>query len=319
MDYIAKASSLSAIKDKKEKGATAIEWQLIGDNYEPIKGELPLPIINVHTTLVNNNDVCFDLAFAEHNNILINPNFELKSKPIYHYKELLVAMNLAEYYAIHQGIQVVVVVHSMSCIPVSKYQEIAQWFLELFKAYPHVDIAVENSSVIGNERYFRGVSEPSSIPFYIESIRKFLPFGYKNRLGTTLDTCHALMSARLMNLIAKEEELDSFVVDETSFLEQHFISYSDTIKVIHFNNARNLGKRKNHGVGFYTEADKVLCKNLFDFYKKYAKGARFVIEIREDDYENAINFENTVKLLNTFIQNTGGEGRRYGNKYSNED
>ena len=112
-----------------------------------------------------------------------------------------------------------------------------------------------------------------------------------DRFSTVLDTCHAEMSIYYMNHILS-------ILDqqyETHNMEDYFRINSELCDTIHLCTFKVDGYYKNHGLGFMDSKDKLV--DFLRLWNKYTKNAALVLELREDNYLNSINFLENANLL----------------------
>ena len=75
--------------------------------------------------------------------------------------------------------------------------------------------------------------------------------------------------------------------------------------LIHLNTMSGNGYGKGHELGFNMDNKKEFNKlSLWlDYHNKYLKEVPLVLEVREDDYNNCVNYENTKNAINKIISN----------------
>lgn len=292
---IAKVTDIVSAIDKKEKGACAAEWQILDRNKHIVDDIMDIiPISSVHTSLINGQDVEIDKC-------LVNEYVNITSAN-YHYSKLKEAFMAAEYCGNYQNSKVTVVAH-LSNPFIQQPSKMSNFIEKLLNTYPHCDLAIENVILMNNIGELCPGSECGATSEFIQRVKKELSGDNQNRVGTVLDTCHALSTIRTKNLIKLNGNLSQFSRDdEFKLLENYFISNKGVCKIMHFNNARGLGiKKKEHGTVF-EDKDYDLFTKILEFYNTYIKESDFVIEIREEDYSNSINFKKTVNQLKTIIE-----------------
>lgn len=291
---IAKAASVRAMQDKKERGADGIEWQLISTG-NVLVDSLVLPIYNVHTRLYGSSDVCLDMAY----------NCSLGINDGYDYQYLLEALELAEWLGEQQGFRINVITHMYYDGFVQKKDKFAIWLEELLENYTHCNILVENSCVATPSGRFRSMLDVNTVPNFVEGLQSEMSGIYKDRLGTVLDFCHLISSYRTFMTLVKEEGLgikEYALSSEFDYITEAVKGFSKTCKTIHFNNSTKLGMKKtNHGTVFGSECYEVeLFKHIMKLYFTYLKNSNMVLEVREDDVDKGENFEFMVGLIKNF-------------------
>lgn len=286
LEIIAKAASNKAVLDKLKRGANGIEWQLISNGNTTVD-EIILPVVNVHTILTNNLDICLDKAL----------NSYLGIEDIKSYEYLIEALELANALGQSQNRMINVITHFYYSEFVQKMEIWKEWLEHLLEKYNYCNILVENSSTFFKTGEVRNMTAPDIIPNIILKLQSIVDFSYKNRLGSVLDICHMLNSIRVSNILFNSDTLYYNTVNEKEQILKYFKSYSSTCLTVHFNNANGLGlSGKNHGCIFdYSEY------GLFDYlmknYMKYMKNAKLVLEVYEEDVDNAYNFEKIVYMV----------------------
>lgn len=171
---------------------------------------------------------------------------------------------------------------------------------KLLQEHPLVDVGIEN--VIPLE--YKNQDDVKYLPklcngcyldiiYIVEKMQE--QFG--NRIGSVLDICHAGMFEKYMGLIIKEAEFDITDGERYRFdysLENFFRNYKNSCKLIHYNTFENNGFGKNHGTGFRTKKE---AMDVIRLYEKYGYDVPLTIEIREDDYNDCVNYREQKKWL----------------------
>ena len=108
----------------------------------------------------------------------------------------------------------------------------------------------------------------------------------------------ALMTLRFFENISKYiekryDECDEFL---RFGLESFFAENQDTVKWMHLSNAKSHGWGSDHGLPF-TEDTIGHLRHILWLYKKYNYNCPVVLEVREDSYDDAKNYETTHKIL----------------------
>jgi len=173
----------------------------------------------------------------------------------------------------------------------NKIKLIDDTLLYAFNKYPNISIAIENVIPIVTNRtefYGRGGFLNDNCLYVSYFIDKY---GFKDRIGTVLDTCHALTSIKLLQYCK---------IDVT--LEQFFDWNKGYIKLIHLANIGDNGYgENNHGTGFMEGEDLVLLNNIIKLYFNYNYSCPITIEVIEKEYINPVNYlrtkENLLKIL----------------------
>lgn len=160
-----------------------------------------------------------------------------------------------------------------------------------------MDIAIENvipmefkADFDNSIRLYNGCYD--EVPFIVKDLRKV----FDDRVGTVLDTCHAMMTAYYLDKLAvlADNFGEEGILPMKYTLDHYFSMNKGICKLIHFCDFDDNGYRKNHGVTF-SDIDKV--KYLLSLYKKYDYTCGLTLEIREDNYLNCQNYLKTKKLI----------------------
>lgn len=271
--------------DKINKKADAIELHLedeIIKNSNWWNRELidDLPIKVVHAPLLDSDDVRLEI--------------------IAHRKIILDTCKFAQRIAEIKGYDIIVVIHlgmhpeTMQQIGI--YDSVKSFMEILLNTYPNLQFAIENvirlnKTYDGQSITFRAV-DFTAAPTFAKDMNN-------ERVGTCLDTCHAMMDIAIMNLVKNHlgDESNRFNLQETEGgLDSFFAANKDTIKLIHLARIDTHGCGKDHGLGF-KEKDKDQLAQIVSLYRKYHYMCPITIEVKEDDYNDAKNFASTRTLL----------------------
>lgn len=167
----------------------------------------------------------------------------------------------------------------------------------LYQAYPSVDFYFENVTVFifskhpENPRRRYRDADPKTAPQLVRWLREV--FHDSERFWTVLDTCHALMTVRLLQTVGADASLEEF------FKENEGIC-----GLIHLANARNYGIGPDHGTPFLTE-DAELLEELLALYQTYQFNCPLTLEINEPDYLTYPNYQATYATLLPLLKQKG--------------
>ena len=165
---------------------------------------------------------------------------------------------------------------------------------KLYQAYPSVDFYFENVTVFifskhpKNPRLRYRDADAKTAPQLVRWLREV--FEGSTRFYSVLDTCHALMTVRLIQTVGGEASLEDF-----------FKENSGVCGLIHLANARNYGVGPDHGTPFLAE-DQALLDEILNLYKNYGFDCPLTLEINEPDYERYINYQATLETLTPLIK-----------------
>lgn len=176
-------------------------------------------------------------------------------------------------------------------------EELIDTIKSLLNKYPYTSLAIENVTPFNllNDLFLS-----NGFLFENVEIAKWLTRELKtDRVGTVLDLCHAEISVNFLNVIKKDFE---FYKDYT--IEDYFKVNKDIVTLIHFNTMSGNGYGKGHGIGYNIDNPKD-CEKLsiiMSYYNKYLKDTPLVLEVKEDDYHNCVNYENTKNAINKVLK-----------------
>lgn len=229
------------------------------------------------------------------------------------YSAIINVFHLAQYCAEIWKHRVLVVIHcGLSMYDFMEY-ELFRQVLEsrlgaLFEEYPLVDMAVEN--VVAMEYKPDREEWPrlcNGIFLDIVEIVRYLRERFGERIGSVLDTCHAMMTEKYMSVWLKEADFypkDGETLPEkiNYRIENYFRANQRICKLIHFNDFVGNGYQINHGTAF---VDQAKVDHLLGLYRKYQYDCPLTLEIREDDYENCVNFRSAKRMIEDNLQRNG--------------
>lgn len=210
---------------------------------------------------------------------------------------------LAQYCGELWNHNVIVVVHScMSMYDFMQFELLQERMVctleELFVRYGRVELAIENTIPleVGKKGQFmprlcNGIYQGTS------EIVRWLRGRLGERIGSALDICHAMMTEKYLKVLLQAADIMELYpisfVDDINM--EHFFQMNERIcKLIHFNNSRGNGYRKNHGVPFEKVEE---VEDILKLYEKYQYQCPLTLEIREDDYLDCKNYRKTKRLI----------------------
>lgn len=164
---------------------------------------------------------------------------------------------------------------------------------ELYQTYPEVDFCFENVTAVvfskhpsNPPRRYRD-ADPYTAPNLVRWLREV--FEDERRFYTVLDTCHALMTVRLLSILGQEIGLETF-----------FQANQGLCGLIHLANARNYGIGKDHGTPFLEE-DRSLLEEIMTYYRRYQFTCPLTLEINESNYLEYENYQATHQTLEQVV------------------
>lgn len=293
MKIVAKSGcSLRQLKDRQSKGFQYIELQLAKDfidekfdleRYRHVMSS-NWDVQGIHMPLVPDGDE-FNLEYLGHSNY--NSVFIRACK---------LAQACADYYkhpvmiVIHAGLPL----NTLLKMP-DTLSKITFVFKQALEYYPDITFSIENITayVIRNDTV---QFKQNSFAENVELAQYFNNVLGTNRMHTTLDICHYLMTQLAMQFILNIDRWSQTKRD----LEFYFQKNQPTINNIHLNNLRELGISKmNHGASFDESNDKdmALLNEIFELYKKYNYHCNLTLEVDEIDYENVLYAPKLKELI----------------------
>lgn len=225
---------------------------------------------------------------------------------IFGHKDISVLENvfaLAQYCGDMWNHSVIVVVHScMAMYDFMQYELLQERILDelgvLFNQYPWVELAIENTIPLefGKAGKFvprlcNGIYQDTT------ELVKWLHYRFGDRVGSVLDTCHAMMTEKYLKVLLEAADVEHIYSDSVLKdinMEHYFQMNQGMCKLIHFNNFQKNGYRENHGTPF-GKLDDVM--DIFALYRKYRYQCPLTLEIREKNYLDCKNYRMTKKLI----------------------
>ena len=163
----------------------------------------------------------------------------------------------------------------------------------LFK-YPYTEVAIENVSPI-RKPYSGDLHLCNNFHFdnviMAKELRKQLN---TDRIGTVLDTCHAMIAEKYISLIY-EAIGDTEPADYT--LDAYFKQNQEVIKLIHLSDMRGSGYGKGKHAIPFTENTLTRLQGILSLYYKYDYTCPITLEVEEMDLLNPKGFETNLQLL----------------------
>ena len=288
MKIIAKSAPyFNELNDKKNKGAEYVEIQLLKNNIMGLEEnhvniiESELNVLGVHPPMGIENNI---------ESLACGKNID----------EISYCYVLADYISKSLNHRVYVVCHcELSLDQLNKwgmFDNIITRFDKILNKYPNIDINLENTMKLDPKKdSYRFRNAYFEEPFYIcEELRKRLK---TDRIGLVLDTCHALANIEAQNSFYGVQ------LGKKETIEDYFNLYKPYLKVIHLANSRNYGfgsdilEENGHGVGFYTDEEIDVLKNLINNIQRIEFNDNLVLEIAEENYLDSIEFADRKSVV----------------------
>lgn len=265
---------------KFQIGCDGIELQLYNqlDGYENLNN-----ITVVHSPIIDGNG----LTIEEINS---TKGYELLYK----------SCEMANYFGEKQNKDILVVVHTESSLlwleSLGILSTIEQRIQELLRQFPRIKIAIENVSSLRTNTN-SDLHLCNGFKFDNVDIVKYLREALQtDKIGTCVDTCHALMTELYMQPIFN---LYNSEKSENYTLEEFFKANKDICFLIHLSDMKCNGIGKNHGVPF-DETNQGKCYQILELYRKYNYICPITLEVREDDYMVCDGYKTTKEVVDKF-------------------
>lgn len=297
MCIIGKAAAREEQLRGKARISKYIELQLFNE-FDNLKGDVDsvfdiitsvedVDVRIVHSPLVSGDDVNIEYLGNEEDRFKLTKTVELAAK-------------LADYY--NHGIKVII--HTA-------------FLFEQYKKMPNLLNAIEDF-------ISSGLKNHKGIVFCIENVHpcNISPSGdiyfrngvfYDNiklvkylreklnttRIGTVLDTCHVLVTLRILEKVFGETYAERI---KDINMQKFFVENRDYCEVLHLCDVKDLGfENGEHGVKF--ENDRLgELEEILSYYKKYMPQADITLEILEEDYVENKNFEDNFNLVRQMLE-----------------
>lgn len=183
------------------------------------------------------------------------------------------------------------------------YESAVFFMKDLANAYQQLEFAIENVPMMLNPTKtlnieFRPINFTSTVEFVNDVNHP--------RVGTCLDTCHAMMDINTVGALSSYLPMssDEFGGSTQINMASFFQANQKTIKWMHLANAKGHGFNDNHGLPFTkSENDVETLSCILRLYDKYQYHCPISIEVRELDYSNAINFAETFVNIKQLLKN----------------
>lgn len=187
---------------------------------------------------------------------------------------------------------IMVIVHcamnfNQDIINLNKIKIIDDVLVNALNKYHNISIAIENIIPLVNS--YKGAYGRNGflndnclyVNYFIDK------YGFNDKIGTVLDTCHALITIKLLEYCKISLTLDKF-----------FEWNNKNVMLVHLANVGDNGYGKNnHGIGFIEGKDLKLLYDIVSLYNKYEYNCPITIEVREENYLNPLNYIKTKENL----------------------
>lgn len=212
---------------------------------------------------------------------------------------------IANYYGEVQNSNIIVVVHTEMSVKdmrlIGLLDKVVSLIKDMLNRYNFIEIAIENvipvKDATGTDVHLCNNFHFDNIEL-VEYIKEKLN---NDRVGTCLDTCHAMISAKYIERIIS-------LMDCTNYsdysLDSYFKVNKEHIKLIHLSDFKGDGYSKGmHGVKF-SSINKEKLKNIVDLYDKYKYNCPVTLEVSESDYLVCDNYRETRETLLSVLKDS---------------
>lgn len=210
---------------------------------------------------------------------------------------------IANYFGELQSDKIIVVIHSEvnmdNLVAVDLLRKVVSTISYMLMKYKNIEIAIENVTPL--RKVYQGeICFCNNFHFDNIALVKYIREELKTeRVGTCLDTCHAMITDRYMTEIYKI--LEDIEYKDYS-LDSYFEKNKDYIKLIHLSDFRGNGYKKGkHGVRF-TENTKDRLKDIIGMYNKYNYKCPITLEVNETDYSLCDGYKETKDVLEELFE-----------------
>lgn len=299
MTVNAKSSlNYNQIIDRIQKGTQNIEIQLLDDFIDNPQKEIDEKILD----LIKSKKCDIQVI---HMPLCLNNDYEIEKKETK--KVLEKVCQFAQNIAILEEHFVLIVVHIADAVlNLANYNmlnRLKNLVISCLDTYDKVELAFENTTNIelkdGNINFENPVIIRDN--HFIFSNIEFAKFVNHERCGVVLDTCHLLMTKNLF------ENLEKFLdckLNSQKIFKEAFKEAAPYIKLIHLNYAKKHGYEELHSLPFLKKDKKSIkyLNYLMKLYKKYNYNCMITLEINEENFVDAKNFEQSYKNLKKIIK-----------------
>ena len=206
---------------------------------------------------------------------------------------------IANYFGSKQHKQITVVVHTEMYLgflkalgePLDKITFFLQRMLEI---YPYIRIGIENVTPckLKNDGVLRLANNYKFDN--VELVNYFRDRLHTTRIGTVLDTCHAMLAKKY--LMALYTEIGDRITEDYT-LNAYFEANKDVCFLIHLADYAGSGYGpKRHGI-LFTPDRAYKCNEILGLYHKYKYSCPITIEVSEDDYLVCDSYRKTREIV----------------------
>lgn len=205
---------------------------------------------------------------------------------------------IANYFGKIQQRPIVVVIHTETdyltlTLINNVWQQVVTALGSLLLKYPYTEVVIENVAPLRDSNT-DNIHLCNNIKFdNIQMAMKLREELNTDRIGTCIDTCHAMLSEKYMKALFREMGTH----DEDYSLDAFFRENAKCVKLIHLCDYELDGYTKGtHGTRF-CEKNKDKLKDIVDLYYKYNLDCPVTLEIGETDYYISDGYADSYRTL----------------------
>lgn len=297
--YGKSAANVEQLEQRLDRGFEKFELQLLGemisengilnaDDVYDLPALSQYNIYAVHAPLVEAGDINLEYMVR-------GPKVKLLDQCFY----------IAEYLAKARFKDMLLIVHTGMDVETLKnlgdnWNDLVVTVGLMLEKYPHVHLCIENVIPIQDVKHhkirFTNNFRFDNVQMALE-LRQLLD---TDRVGTVLDTCHAMMTKKYIDVLYNEINDKELYPAEDLSLDEFFKQNMDVCKLIHLSGMKGNGmKAPNHGAPFlHTDSkDVAMLQYIMRCYYKYNYNCPLTLEIGEMDVNKPCNYSRTLKTL----------------------
>ena len=296
--YAKAAMNHDQIQVKKELGCNGIEIQLLselkGDNtWYTLESVFNLkefenePVSIVHAPLLSG-----------YGDMTLEQMADIQDCTVFYE-----TCRLADFFGKKQNKIITVVVHSETFLGFIEglegtFPNIEQMIFNALNQFSNIQIGIENVSPL------RGIGKGNSLHLAnnfkfdnVELVNKLRKDLNTNRIGTVLDTCHAMLAKKYIDCLYNE--IGDRPYEDLS-LDAYFRENKDTCFLIHLCGMKGSGYGKGkHGTAFHLDNPEELskCLDIIKLYNLYNYSCPITLEIEESDFSICDGYKCTKETV----------------------
>lgn len=214
---------------------------------------------------------------------------------------------VADYFGKQQGKNILVIIHSEMNVDTMKavgiLDRVTYSLDKLFSKYHNIEIVFENVTPL--RKVYRGeISLCNNFSYdNVELVGYLRRELNSDKVGTCLDTCHALITNRYMSAIYdKLEDVERIDYSLNSYFEKNR-SY---VKLMHISDAKGNGYGKGkYGVKFSSDNKQRLVE-LMELYDEFGYMCPVTLEINETNYQICNGYRESRNTLLSILNDKVG-------------